>query len=381
MELDNSIPVDYFGELLSQDWPEQKFALDLAAIVAVTDSNGVIKYVNEKFCRLSGYSRDELIGKTHHIVNSRFHAPDFFKNLWDTINSGKIWKGEIRNKNKSGNYYWEDTTIVPFIGSNGKPVQFLSIRHEITALKEAQKTIHEQKARLAVASKFSALGEMAANLSHEINNPLGVILGRCEMLLGQIQSGQFDIEQMAKMIEHIDFTARRIEKIIKSMRSFSVATEGDPFLEVPLSKIVHETVDFVQQRFRDYSIELNLSTIDPCLTVECRSTEISQIILNLLNNAFDAVQKLETKWVKLEIQETLDFVEIAVTDSGFGIAEHLQERLFDPFFSTKEKKYGTGLGLSISKGFAEKHNALLEYIPASRNTRFQLRLLKKQSCL
>lgn len=379
MELNNSVHTDFFSDMICKEWPEQKFALDLAAIVAITDANGIIEYVNDKFCEISGFSRQELIGKNHRIVNSRYHSPEFFKNLWDTIKSGKIWKGEIRNRNKNGKYYWEDTTIVPFMDKAGNPIQFLSIRHEITALKEAQKTIHEQQARLAVASKFSALGEMAANLTHEINNPLGVILGRCEMLMSHLQSGQLDQEQIAKMVEHIEFTARRIEKIIKSMRSFSMATEGDPFLTVPLIKLIHETVDFVQQRFKDYAIELYLSAIDPELKVECRATEISQILLNLLNNAFDAVQKLPNKWVKLEVTDYLDHVEIAITDSGSGIAVHLQERLFDPFFSTKEKKYGTGLGLSISKGFAEKHNALLEYVPASANTRFQLRLPKRQT--
>jgi PAS domain S-box-containing protein len=367
------------GDLLIGDLSEQKFALDYSTIVAITDGDGTINYVNDKFCELSGYSKSELLGNDHKIINSGYHSAAFFQGLWDTIKNGKIWKGEIRNKKKCGQYYWEDTTIVPFMGKNQKSIQYLSIRHEITTLKEAQKTIIDQQTKLAVASKFSALGEMAANLTHEINNPLGVILGRCEMLLNHLDTESPDREQINKMVEHIEFTARRIEKIIKSMRSFSVATEGDPFESLTLIKLIHETVDFVQQRFKDYNIDLHVTPIDPALKIECRNHEVSQIILNLLNNAFDAVQNLHTKWVKVEIQERLDDVEIAVIDSGIGIATHHQEKLFEPFFSTKEKKYGTGLGLSISKGLAEKHNALLQYDTFNKNTRFQLVLPKRQS--
>jgi PAS domain S-box-containing protein len=371
--------MDTYHDLMFADLSEQRFALDCAAIVAVTDGNGTIKYVNDKFCELSGFSKLELVGKNHRIVNSGYHSPAFFKELWETIQSGKIWKGEIRNKNKNGNYYWEDTTIVPFMGKNQKPIQYLSIRHEITELKAAQKTILDQQARLAVASKFSALGEMAANLTHEINNPLGVILGRCEMLLNHLDKDSPDREHINKMVEHIEFTARRIEKIIKSMRSFSVATDGDPFEFKPLIKLIHETIDFVQQRFKDYNIDLHVTEIDPALLIECRSHEISQIILNLLNNAFDAVRRLDTKWVNVEVQNHFDRVEISIVDSGLGIPDEHHEKLFDPFFSTKEKKYGTGLGLSISKGLAEKHNAILEYDFLSKNTRFQLSLPKKQT--
>lgn len=371
-------PRNCFDEINLDEFSEQNLALELSAVVAVTDGNGIIKYVNNNFCELSGYSREELIGKSHSIVNSGYHPPTFFKKLWDTIQNGKIWKGEIRNKNKNTNFYWEDITIVPFMDKTQKPIQYLSISHDITALKESQKISNNQQMSLAVASKFSALEELAANLSHEINNPLGVILGRCEMLMNHLGANSPDPEHINKMVEHIEFTARRIEQIIKSMRSFSSPTDGDPFEPVALAKLVQVTIDFVQQRFKDHGITLITPPIDLTLMIECRSTEISQIILNLLNNAFDAVQKIEIKWVKIEVQEYKDRIEISVIDSGEGILAHHQEKLFDPFFSTKEKQYGTGLGLSISKGFAERHNALLEYDALSKNTRFHLSIPKKK---
>ena len=358
---------------LIQQLSNHKYAIDEASIVATTNAKGVIIYVNDKFCKVSGYQRDELIGKTHAIVNSKFHEDEFFHYMWKTISNGNVWHGEIRNRKKDGSYYWVDTTIVPFRGPSGSIVEFLSIRHEITALKEAQQVITEQQARLAVASKFSALGEMAANLTHEINNPLAAILGRCEMLIQQLQKPETDSNYVRKSIESIEFTARRIEKIIKSMRSFSIAGDGDPFEMIPIKNLIDETIDFVKQRFRDYGIDLRFKSIDPELQIECRGTEISQILLNLLNNAFDAVRELDEKWVEIDVKkinETL--IQLTVEDSGFGISESIANKIFDPFYSTKEKKYGTGLGLSISKGLAERHKGSIEIDRLSKHTKFIL---------
>ena len=358
---------------LIQQLSNHKYAIDEASIVATTNAKGVIIYVNDKFCKVSGYQRDELIGKTHAIVNSKFHEDEFFHYMWKTISNGNVWHGEIRNRKKDGSYYWVDTTIVPFRGPSGSIVEFLSIRHEITALKEAQQVITEQQARLAVASKFSALGEMAANLTHEINNPLAAILGRCEMLIQQLQKPETDSNYVRKSIESIEFTARRIEKIIKSMRSFSIAGDGDPFEMIPIKNLIDETIDFVKQRFRDYGIDLRFKSIDPELQIECRGTEISQILLNLLNNAFDAVRELDEKWVEIDVKkinETL--IQLSVEDSGFGISESIANKIFDPFYSTKEKKYGTGLGLSISKGLAERHKGSIEIDRLSKHTKFIL---------
>lgn len=363
---------------LLKELSDQKLALDQSSIVAMTDEKGTIRYVNDKFCQVSGYSRDELIGKTHKIINSGYHSKSFFAEMWKIISEGHVWKGELKNRNKSGNFYWVDTTIVPFLGSDGKPYQYLAVRHEITALKEAEKIIMDQQSKLAVASKFSALGEMAANLTHEINNPLSVILGRCEMLLHQLSTGDCDTQRVAKMVENIEVTAHRIEKIIKSMRSFSVARDNDPFVIIPVYDVISQTLDFVQQRFKDHGVVLSLIPFDQSLNVECRDTEVSQILLNLLNNAFDAVSKLQEKWVRLEVTNEGDRVCITITDSGSGIPDSIQNRIFDPFFSTKEKQYGTGLGLSISRGLADKNNAIFELDEANTNTSFKLHLLKRQ---
>lgn len=358
---------------------DQKFALDQSSIVAITDSRGVITYVNDRFCEISGYGREELIGKTHQLIKSNYHDPLFFQDLWGAISQGKVWRGEVCNKSKFGKLYWVDTTIVPFIDENTKkPYQYLAIRHDITALKEAQQVILEQQSKLVTASKLSAIGEMAAAITHEINNPLGVILGRVEMLKNLLIKKNTDPETILRIVDTIEVTGKRIEKIVRSMRSYAHDNQSEEFEPACVQEIIEQALDLCTDRFRNHGVNLKLNIPKEKLIIDCRPTQIFQVLINLLNNAHDAIQNQENKWVELELVSQQSDIRLIITDSGNGIPAKVREKMFNPFFSTKEVQYGTGLGLSISSAIIKKHHGLLTYDEQHPFTRFVISIPKKQ---
>jgi len=357
---------------------DQKYALDQAAIVAATDSYGNITYINDKFCEVSGYSREELLGKTHKIINSGYHPKSFFVNLWQTISKGQVWRGEVCNRKKTGELYWVYTTIVPFFDEQQKINQYLSIRYEITDLKRAQQTILDQQEKLVAASRLSAIGEMAAAITHEINNPLGVILGRVEMLKTILNEGHFETQELLTIADTIEVTGQRIARIIRSMKTMSHHNQDqEPSSKVTVQSLIDDALDLCHFRFENHGIQIKKPSLGESMMIDCRSHQIVQVLVNLLNNAFDAIHQLPEKWVSLEVQAHGPNIDIAITDSGSGIPEKTRQKMFNPFFSTKNVQYGTGLGLSISLGILKKNGGSLEYDSKSPHTRFVITIPKK----
>lgn len=250
------------------------------------------------------------------------------------------------------------------------------VENRTEELRKSHKIIVNQQRSLISSAKMTALGEMAAGIAHEINNPLAIIQGNAGMIKTLTSSETVNLEMVRKSVSTVEATVKRIAKIVQGLRSFARDGSGDSFALVSVKNIVEETLALCKERFRNHSIQLEYDAI-PDVEIECRAVQISQVLLNLIVNSFDAVSELSVKWVRVQVVDKSDAIEIHIMDSGPGIPEELRDKVMQPFFTTKEIGKGTGLGLSISQGLIEAHGGML-YLDVSRqNTCFVVRLLKR----
>ncbi|MCM2352026.1 MAG: ATP-binding protein [Pseudobdellovibrio sp.] len=236
----------------------------------------------------------------------------------------------------------------------------------------SQKIITGQQESLALSSKMSALGEMAGGVAHEINTPLAIIQMRTDLMLESLTEENLDKETLKTSLIAIDVTVKRIGQIVKALRSFSRDGSKDAPALYPVYRIIEETFGLCRERFANHGINLECSAVDKTVQLNCRPGEVSQVLLNLLNNAYDAIQELDVKWVKVEAYKNQDGIFLSVSDSGSGIPLEIQTKMMQPFFTTKEIGKGTGLGLSISRGFIENHGGKLTIDNAVGHTKFVL---------
>ncbi len=254
--------------------------------------------------------------------------------------------------------------------------RLLMIAEDISKKKKVEELERAREVSIVAQARALAVVDLASGVAHEINNPLTIIVGRASELKRRALAGPLDAGTMIEFTDKIQSTALRIADIVKSLKSLARQDRGQGFTSVSFATIASEVMDLSSERFRSQGVDLRIESPVRPLSADINSTLISQAILNLVNNALDAVSNLSDKWVSVDFTEDDDSVYIGITDSGAGIPINIRSRIFDPFFTTKSPGKGTGLGLSLSMNIAAHHDGALRLDTLHENTRFVLQLPK-----
>lgn len=330
-------------------------ALDESSIVAITDREGTITYVNNKFCEISKYPKEELIGQNHRLLKSGHHPPEFYAGIWKQITKGRVWRGDIKNKAKDGSYYWVRTTIVPFLGSDGKPEQYIAVRTDITNQKILEENLKNALYEIKEADKLKE--EFSTMVSHELKTPLTPIKGYCEMLMEKETLGELNHEQK-DAIKEIERNAIRLERLIADiLDAQKIDMEKMVFNKAPfdVDKFIDEIKSDLSSLFLDKEIKLviNSKVMGSIISDKQR---LRQVIDNLVKNAVDFVPQ-KTGIVEIQITNENNNTVFSVKDNGIGIPKDAQQNIFKKFYqvdtSHTRKHGGTGLGLVVCKGIVE----------------------------
>ena len=323
---------------------EIRYALDQAAIVAVTDQRGIITYVNEKFCEISGYSRAELLGQDHRIINSGYHPKEFIRDLWRTIAHGQIWRGELRNRAKNGSIYWVDTTVVPLLNADGKPRQYLAIRSDITQRKAMEQQLADQAA-------LAQLGEFAAVVAHEVRNPLAGVKGSLQVLQSRPATAADDRRIIEAMIARLDSLNAKVEDILRFARPRTPKIE-----RVDVRAVTIDAIASAEAATRGSCP--GIAVPETTALVHADREMLRAVLLNLLMNA---CQSGSATPVEVEMVVVDGACRIDVLDRGTGFGGTDPEKLFQTFHTTK--KSGTGLGLAIVRRLISLQNGTVVLLP------------------
>lgn len=295
--------------------------------------------------------------------------PEWIIDMDEALKGHTISRDEALVELSPGMEVWLRWVIQPWKDANQNIGGVVVMAENITERKEAEM-------RLTQTSKLSALGEMAGGIAHEINNPLSIIKGYIDLLRRHSGRQSLSPELLLQYIEKMDTTVGRISKIVNGMRRFSRESSMDEKVKYSAHKIIDETLDICLERMNNNGTAVEVQRLDKDPLIFCRPVEISQVFLNLLNNAHQAITTMDHPWIRISVTEESEFYRISITDSGGGIPVAVRKKLFQPFFTTKDIGIGTGLGLSISRGIIEEHKGKLYYLEDAPNTTFIIELPK-----
>jgi PAS domain S-box-containing protein len=352
-------------------------AVDQAAeSVIISDKRGTIQYVNPAFERLSGFTKDDIVGRNFRVLKSDTHDEDFYREMWEIISSGKGWAGQIDNRMKDGSLRQFETTISPIRDNSEAIVNFVSVNRDVT-----QEVALE--AQLLQAQKMEAVGTLAGGIAHDFNNLLQVIQGYTEVLLHGVNE---DPSSHHEALQKIHLSAKRGAELTRQLLTFSrkVQSERRP---LDLNQEVEQVKNLLERTIpKMIEIELHLDKIPAIVSAD--PIQVEQALMNLVVNAMDAMSDggkiiIETERATLDEEfckthlgaRPGEYVLLIISDTGHGMNKEILEHVFEPFYTTKEVGKGTGLGLAMVYGIVKTHEGyILCYSELDSGTTFKIYL-------
>lgn len=364
-DITNEKQADIYLAQTSIELEQQTYALNNHAIVTIVDKLGIMIHANQKFYNICGYSENEVIGHDCKEFFSLTNGNKGWQEIEDTLFSGKLFQGEFLNKNKKGQHYWLQSTIVPYSNNNSDYDSFVSISTDISDTKNAENENQRLQNQLIQAQKMEVVGQLTGGIAHDFNNILASIIGYSNLASTQI--GQYEDKKLNKYLEQINLSSQRARDLIKKMLDFSRPSEHEPTLinlKTELNQLLLTLTPLIP---KDIVLKTNINEIE---TIYFDKVQLQQLIMNLVVNARDAIlEHSNTGEIRIDFTpyyanhdicsscHTLineNYIAVSISDNGNGIDEKTIEKIFEPFYTTKEVGKGTGMGLSIIHGIIHK---------------------------
>ena len=326
--------------------------------VVITDTTGTIEYVNPRFTEVSGYSFEEAVGRNPRILKSGRQPPEVYRQLWAQIAAGGTWSGELQNRRKNGQLFWERAVMSPILDATGRITHFLAVKEDITE----RRALEEQ---FLQAQKMEAVGQLSGGIAHDFNNLLIAMAGHVSLAREQLAPGH----AVQSSLSGIETAIVRARGVVRRILTFS---RQQPFERraIKLAPVVDEVVNLLQVSV-PATIHIRTHLAPDVPDVEADATQVHQILMNLGTNALHAMEKENQGTLDIRLESVLEdgqpkedrrdlrsgrYARLSVGDTGCGMDEATLERIFEPFFTTKPPGVGTGLGLSVVRGIMKGHN-------------------------